>query len=253
MEFSLFNLLILPVGLGLFGFIEPCSIGSSLIFIKYLVGKSGTRKFTETVLFAFTRALFIGALGMLSVLVGSAFLGFQRGAWIVLGTVYVAIGFLYLFGRAGFLMRSIGPRLTGLNSTRGSVGLGLIFGLNIPACAAPLLLVLLGVAAAGGWSGNALLGGLCHLPCSALPCPCHLSRQRYSSRRASCSIELRASPPKCRSGPGYCLSPSACGLSGSACLPLCLDRLDLFRAFGRHALDQAREPAPMGIIGLTTV
>ena len=44
MEFSLFNLLILPTALGLFGFIEPCSIGSSLIFIKYLVGKSGTRK-----------------------------------------------------------------------------------------------------------------------------------------------------------------------------------------------------------------
>ncbi|MCO5163916.1 MAG: hypothetical protein M9939_22575 [Mesorhizobium sp.] len=163
MEFSLFNLLILPVGLGLFGFIEPCSIGSSLIFIKYLEGKSGTRKFTETVLFAFTRALFIGALGMLAVLVGSAFLGFQRGAWIVLGTVYVVIGFLYLFGRAGFLMRSIGPRLAGLNGTRSSVGLGLIFGLNIPACAAPLLLVLLGIAAAGGASGNTLFGGFVSL------------------------------------------------------------------------------------------
>ena len=35
MEFGLFNLLFLPAGLGLFGFIEPCSIGSSLIFIKY--------------------------------------------------------------------------------------------------------------------------------------------------------------------------------------------------------------------------
>lgn len=163
MEFSLFNLLILPTALGLFGFIEPCSIGSSLIFIKCLEGKSGTQKFTETVLFAFTRALFIGALGMLAMLVGSAFLGFQRGAWIVLGTIYVVIGFLYLFGRAGFLMRSIGPRLAGLNGTRGSVGLGLIFGLNIPACAAPLLLVLLGIAAAGGASGNTLLGGFVSL------------------------------------------------------------------------------------------
>lgn len=162
MEFGLFNLLVLPAGLGLFGFIEPCSIGSSLIFIKYLEGKPGTQKFTETVLFAFTRALFIGALGMLAVLVGSTFLGFQR-AWIVLGTIYVVIGFLYLFGRAAFLMRSIGPRLAGLNGMRGSVGLGLIFGLNIPACAAPLLLVLLGVVAAGSASGNALLGGFVSL------------------------------------------------------------------------------------------
>ncbi len=27
------------IGLGFLGFIEPCSIGSSLIFIKYLEGK----------------------------------------------------------------------------------------------------------------------------------------------------------------------------------------------------------------------
>ncbi|WP_051371708.1 cytochrome c biogenesis protein CcdA [Leisingera aquimarina] len=159
MEFGLFNLLVLPAGLGLFGFIEPCSIGSSLIFIKYLEGKSGAQKLFETVLFALTRALFIGGLGAAAVLVGVAFAGFQRGAWIVLGAGYAAIGILYLVGRAGYLMRTIGPRLTELNGARGSVGLGLIFGLNIPACAAPLLLVLLGFAGAGGASGNEVLGG----------------------------------------------------------------------------------------------
>ena len=163
MEFSLFNLLILPAGLGLFGFIEPCSIGSSLIFIKYLEGKERAQKFTETAVFALTRALFIGALGVAAVLVGSAFIGFQRGAWIVLGLVYAAIGILYLIGRAGFIMRSIGPRLAGLSGARGSVGLGLIFGLNIPACAAPLLLVLLGVAGADGASGDAALSGFISL------------------------------------------------------------------------------------------
>lgn len=163
MEFGLFNLLILPAGLGLFGFIEPCSIGSSLIFIKYLEGKPGARKLSETVLFALTRALFIGGLGAAAVVVGAGFTGFQRGAWVVLGAVYAAIGVLYLFGRAGFLMRSIGPRLAGLNGARGSVGLGLVFGLNIPACAAPLLLVLLGFASAGGAGGNTVLGGFVSL------------------------------------------------------------------------------------------
>jgi cytochrome c-type biogenesis protein len=163
MEFGLFNLLILPLGLGLFGFIEPCSIGSSLIFIKYLEGRQDTRKLVETAIFAATRALFIGSLGVAAVLVGSAFVGFQRGAWIVLGTVYGAIGVLYLTGRAGFLMRSLGPRLAGLNGTGGSIGLGVIFGLNIPACAAPLLLVLLGFAATGGASGSALLSGFVSL------------------------------------------------------------------------------------------
>ena len=163
MEFGLFNLLILPLGLGLFGFIEPCSIGSSLIFIKYLEGRKDTRKLAETALFAVTRALFIGSLGVAAVLVGTAFVGFQRGAWIALGSVYTAIGALYLTGRAGFLMRSIGPRLAGLNGTHGSIGLGIIFGLNTPACAAPLLLVLLGFAATGGASGSALISGFVSL------------------------------------------------------------------------------------------
>ncbi|MBY6058989.1 hypothetical protein [Leisingera daeponensis] len=163
MEFGLFNLLVLPVGLGLFGFIEPCSLGSSLIFIKYLEGKPGARKLFETVLFALTRALFIGGLGAAAVLVGAAFAGFQRGAWIVLGAGYAAIGILYLVGRAGFLMRTIGPQLAALNGARGSVGLGLVFGLNIPACAAPLLLVLLGFASAGGASGNEVFGGFVSL------------------------------------------------------------------------------------------
>ena len=63
MEFGLFNLLFLPAGLGLFGFIEPCSIGSSLIFIKYLEGKPAAQKIVETAIFALTRALFIGGLG----------------------------------------------------------------------------------------------------------------------------------------------------------------------------------------------
>jgi cytochrome c-type biogenesis protein len=163
MEFGLFNLFLLPAGLGLFGFIEPCSIGSSLIFIKYLEGKDGARKFAETILFAATRALFIGGLGVLAILLGSAFLNFQRGAWIALGAVYAAIGLLYLAGRAGFLMCTIGPKLSAVGGTRGSIGLGLIFGLNIPACAAPLLLVLLGLASAGGASGAALASGFISL------------------------------------------------------------------------------------------
>lgn len=70
-------------------------------------------------------------------------------------------------------MRAIGPRLAGLNRTRGWVGLGLIFGLNIPACAALLLLVLLGFAGAGGASGNAVPGGFVSLgvfgPALSLP------------------------------------------------------------------------------------
>lgn len=156
-ETSLIGLVAIPAGLGLIGFVEPCSIGSSLVFVKYLEGKSAAAKLVETTLFAVTRAAFIGLLGVLAVVVGSVFLDLQRSAWLLLGAVYVALGLLLATGRARALMVTVGPSLKRLNGLKGSAGLGLLFGLNIPACAAPLLLALLAGAAASG-NATALSG-----------------------------------------------------------------------------------------------
>lgn len=147
---DLVNAVLLPIGLGLLGFVEPCSIGSSLVLIKYLEGRDAASKIAQTVLFAASRAASIGALGALAALLGTAFMGFQRGARILLGLLYVAIGAVYLLGKAGILMRAVGPRLLRLSGSRGSACLGLLFGLDIPACAAPLIFALFGAAAAGG-------------------------------------------------------------------------------------------------------
>jgi cytochrome c-type biogenesis protein len=162
-EFTLANLVLLPIGLGLLGFIEPCSIGSTLLFIKYLEGKSRAAKLAQLTVFAATRAVLIGLLGMLAAVFGAGFLGLQKGAWILLGALYVAIGALYLTGRARLLMVSLGPRLRGLSGIRSSLGLGFLFGLNIPACAAPLIFALLGTAAATGAVGETLAAGFVSL------------------------------------------------------------------------------------------
>lgn len=138
-----------PLGLGLLGFIEPCSIGASLLFLKFLEGAERRTKVAQVVVFMLTRAAFLGLLGVAAAVVGGAFVGFQRGAWAALGVLYVALGLLYLIGKAGLLMRSFGPSLTRLSGSRGAVALGLLFGLNVPACAAPLLAGLLGAAALG--------------------------------------------------------------------------------------------------------
>jgi len=100
-EFSWFHLFILPAGLGLVGFIEPCSIGSSLLFVKYLEDESVAEKIRQTALFALTRAVFIGLLGIVAVAVGSGFVAFQKSAWIVLGLLYGLLGILLLAGRGG--------------------------------------------------------------------------------------------------------------------------------------------------------
>ncbi|HEX9461988.1 MAG TPA: cytochrome c biogenesis protein CcdA [Alphaproteobacteria bacterium] len=154
---------LLPIGLGLFGFVEPCSLGSTLVFIKVMEGYAPAARIAQVSLFALTRAVVIGLLGVIAAGVGSAFLGFQRTAWVVLGVLYLVIGVVYLIGRAGWLMHTIGPSLARLSSRRGSVALGALFGLNIPACAAPLLLALLGAAAAGATAGRALGAGFVSL------------------------------------------------------------------------------------------
>ena len=149
-ELRFVTLALLSVGLGLLGFVEPCSMGVNLLFIKYLEGKAAVLKLSQTVIFMLTRGLFIGVLGALAALVGTGFTSVQKGFWVLLGGLYLVLGVLYLAGRAGVLMRTLGPGLHRLAGGRGPVALGLLFGLNIPACAAPLLFVLFGTAAVGG-------------------------------------------------------------------------------------------------------
>lgn len=185
-DLDLVNLVLLPVGLGLLGFVEPCSMGSSLIFIKYLKGRQAAAKAAQVGIFAATRAVFIGALGALAALAGTAFVGFQKGAWIALGAVYVVIGAFYLFGKAEFLMRTIGPGLSRLSDARGSAGLGVLFGLNIPACAAPLIFALFGAAAAGSAAGRPIANGFVSLGLFglALSLPLVLAAAFQPARRA---------------------------------------------------------------------
>lgn len=136
---DLWTLLVLPLGLGLLGFIEPCTVGSSLLFVKYLEGKEAAAKLLETTVFAVTRAVFIGSLGALAAFIGSAFLDLQRWFWVLLGSAYIVLGAVYLARKHWTLMRVLGPKLNRVHTARGAATLGVIFGLNIPACAAPLL------------------------------------------------------------------------------------------------------------------
>ncbi len=144
MTTSIPTLLAVAFGLGLLGFIEPCTIGSHLVFVKYLEGKNRGEQLAQTATFALTRALFIGLLGALMAFVGATFLDLQRGFWFVLGASYIALGVVYLLGKQGGISRTLGPRFTGKGTKHGALALGFVLGFNIPACAAPLLAALLG-------------------------------------------------------------------------------------------------------------
>ena len=153
------HLLAVSAGLGLLGFVEPCTIGSSLLFVKYLEGRTTPSKVRATTVFAVTRGLFLGALGAGAALIGSAALDLQRGFWIVLGLAYAGVGAVFLVGKTGRLMRTVGPALSRAGRDRGAAALGLLFGLNVPACAAPLLAAVL----AATFGAGAVLRGALYL------------------------------------------------------------------------------------------
>jgi cytochrome c-type biogenesis protein len=108
------------------------------------------------------RGLFVGLLGASAAWIGGTFFVLQKMGWYVFGAVYIAIGAMYLTGHVRWLMHAVGPRLTRLGDFQSSAALGVLFGLNIPACAAPLLLALLAATASGVTPGG-VAGGFISL------------------------------------------------------------------------------------------
>jgi cytochrome c-type biogenesis protein len=151
---DLLQSLILATGLGLLGFVEPCSVGSHLILLKYLDQLPARQRWLQTLIYTLVRAVFTGLLGVLAAFIGEGFLGVQHGLWGVLGSLYVVLGGVYLAGGAPWMIRQINRLLPHVPHTAGGASLGAVFGLNIPACAAPLLAVLLGDAAAQAAAGS---------------------------------------------------------------------------------------------------
>lgn len=157
------TLVIAPIGFGLLGFLEPCAIGATLVFIKTTEKNSAATKLAQVSSFALSRALFVGLLGAAAALAGTFFLAAQKAMWTAVGALYLLIGVLYVTGRIGMLTRFIAPGIAPLATAGGSMALGAIMGLNIPACAGPLLLALLAASAAGGATGATLATGFISL------------------------------------------------------------------------------------------
>ena len=66
------TLLAAPFALGLLGFVEPCSIGASLLFLKILEGRDQRTTVVQAVIFMATRAVFLGLLAAAAAVVGAA-------------------------------------------------------------------------------------------------------------------------------------------------------------------------------------
>ena len=93
------------------------------------------------------RALVLALLGLSIAFAGNRLFSLERGFYIILASIYITIGLLMIFSKS-LLARLRNVRIAhilGLDFKEGALKrLGLIAGLTIPACAIPLITVLLG-------------------------------------------------------------------------------------------------------------
>ncbi len=150
MEFTILELVFLPIGLGLLGFVEPCTIGGHLLFLETQYGRSNRQKLNAVLAFVATRSLITGLFGALISFLGQKIVTAQTGIWLIFGIIYLAIGIAFLIGKTNFIKQRINFAPAAWKRARNPYILGLAFGLNIPACAAPILFGLLGLAASTG-------------------------------------------------------------------------------------------------------
>jgi len=135
--------LLTPMGLGLLGFLEPCSLGANAIFLGYIMPLSGQRRIAEALAFTLSRGIFLGLIGAAAGALGGAVLGLQRGYMVALGVAFVLLGAWILAGKSQRIPRLPTLHLDGLRRLPSrALLLGVIFGLSAPACATPLLAAL---------------------------------------------------------------------------------------------------------------
>jgi len=150
MGLSFETLILLPIGLGLLGFVEPCTIGGHLVFLASQEKRSPHGKIQAVTVFVVVRTLVMGVFGALIAFLGSKLIDVQTGLWLVFGALYLAIGIAFLVGGQGVFRKQFDLAPAVWKRATNPLLLGLAFGLNIPACAAPILFGLLGLTAAAG-------------------------------------------------------------------------------------------------------
>ena len=150
MEFTALELVILPIGLGLFLFVESCTIGGHLLFLETQNNRQRLARIHAVLTFIVSRSIVAGLFGVPIAFLGHKIISVQTGFWLVFGVIYLVMGFLFLIGRTNLVKRKISLAPKAWKSAESPLVLGIAFGLNIPACAAPILFGLLGLAATTG-------------------------------------------------------------------------------------------------------
>lgn len=149
-EFTPVAMVLLPIGLGLLGFIEPCTIGAHLIYLRSQGGLPIAARVRSLAVFIVVRSLVTGLFGAFVAYLGGLLIAVQTTLWLAFGLLYMVIALSLITGRPVFPTLRIHLAPQSWRGTRSPILLGLAFGMNIPACSAPILFGLLGLSASLG-------------------------------------------------------------------------------------------------------
>ena len=146
-----FSLLFVPLVFGVVGAFTPCALGINAIFLGRVAGKPRRQRLAEWLLFALARAAFLTILGLAFGLLGQLVGDFARNytrfvayGMILLGAFFIASRFRPAPMPQLSLVPAVGyPGGAQRSGAGGTLALGAILGLDIPACTSPLVLALL--------------------------------------------------------------------------------------------------------------
>ncbi|MDP6806070.1 MAG: hypothetical protein QF902_12205 [Rhodospirillales bacterium] len=127
MEFSYPTVLVVPLGLGLLGFVEPCTVGGHLVFLRAMADHPLKARPVSTLTFTLVRTLVMGSFGALIALVGGLLIEVQTALWMVFGSIYVVIGLAFAVGRSDIVKRRIEFTPTAWKAATNPLALGVAF------------------------------------------------------------------------------------------------------------------------------
>lgn len=142
--------LLFAFGLGLLGFVEPCTVGAHMLFLQGQKARSMPQRLRAVLAFLAARVLVMGGFGGAIVFLGQSLIGVQSGAWLAFGLLYLALGLAMVTDVHRLARGRIRVAPDRWRVATNPTVQGLAFGLNIPACAAPILFGLIAASAASG-------------------------------------------------------------------------------------------------------
>ncbi|OMH31767.1 hypothetical protein [Motiliproteus sp. MSK22-1] len=147
LEKSILEILILSLLFGVVGSIEPCALSLHSLFVRTVSSMGRLSKIRELLIFCTIRIFTSALLGTSVALIGYGLYRFQYGLFKLLGMVYLVVGMFMLSSalrKRLRLFRMLPSHFP--EKYLSTVTIAILAGVSIPACALPLLALLLGQA-----------------------------------------------------------------------------------------------------------